>query len=181
MSINSYSIVIVPGLGGSGANHWQTKWQHIHPSFIRCEQIDWARPYPSVWIETLEKTVSSCLKPVVIVAHSLGCITTVKWLETSNLKIKGVLLVAPADTDSKNCIDVLKSFSNIPQNNINIPTTVVASQNDPYISLTRAQQLAFLWGAKFLDVGMLGHINADSNIGEWRDGLDILDDLIKTV
>jgi len=47
----------------------------------------------------------------------------------------------------------------------------VASANDPYVTLDRAQAFADGWGADFCFAGELGHINTDSQLGFWPRGL----------
>ena len=36
--------LIIPGLGGSGPVHWQTRWQEKLSTARRVEQADWDRP-----------------------------------------------------------------------------------------------------------------------------------------
>mgnify|MGYP002479844118 CR=1 FL=1 len=55
------------------------------------------------------------------------------------------------------------------------------SENDPFVSLERARFFARQWEAPCVDVGKLGHINADSDLGEWPVGRDILKQLEKSL
>ncbi len=48
--------------------------------------------------------------------------------------------------------------------------TVVASGDDPYVTLPRARAFAAAWGAAFVDAGRKGHLNADSGLGDWPEG-----------
>ena len=57
----------------------------------------------------------------------------------------------------------------------------VSSENDEYVSLGSAKIFAEKWGSQFVNVGEKGHINSNSNLGDWNEGLVILDDLIKKV
>ena len=50
------------------------------------------------------------------------------------------------------------------------PATVIASSDDPYVTLARARAFAAAWGAAFVDAGALGHINAASGLGDWPAG-----------
>ena len=43
----------------------------------------------------------------------------------------------------------------------------------------RAQALASDWGARFIDAGERGHINAESGLGAWSDGMELLQSLLK--
>jgi predicted alpha/beta hydrolase family esterase len=50
----------------------------------------------------------------------------------------------------------------------------VASSNDPYGTLDHARRRAAQWGAGFIELGALGHINGSSGLGDWPDGLNLL-------
>jgi predicted alpha/beta hydrolase family esterase len=54
----------------------------------------------------------------------------------------------------------------------------VASLNDPYLSLNRAQYFAEKWGSEFINIGKKGHINSDSKLGFWEEGQLILQKLL---
>jgi hypothetical protein len=42
-----------------------------------------------------------------------------------------------------------------------------------------AQRLAKAWGSRFADAGISGHINADSQLGDWQFGQFLLGQLLK--
>ena len=50
-------ILIVPGLGGSGPEHWQTHWQRSYPRAHRVEQADWNRPVRADWLSRLAQAL----------------------------------------------------------------------------------------------------------------------------
>ena len=61
-------VLIVPGLGGSGPDHWQSIWQREVPNAERVEQADWDRPVPSDWLRVLAHATAE--RPgAVVVAH----------------------------------------------------------------------------------------------------------------
>jgi predicted alpha/beta hydrolase family esterase len=39
-------ILIVPGVNGSGPDHWQTRWERKLSTARRVEQADWDSPRP---------------------------------------------------------------------------------------------------------------------------------------
>ena len=55
---------------------------------------------------------------------------------------------------------------------------LVASHNDPFCTLARAQTFATAWGGELRDVGDCGHINADSGLGDWPEGRAWLEHLL---
>jgi predicted alpha/beta hydrolase family esterase len=64
------------------------------------------------------------------------------------------------------------------QDELSVPTTVVASRSDPWIDLEQAKSLASDWGAQFVDLGDAGHIDEASGFGPWPGGIGLRDDLI---
>jgi predicted alpha/beta hydrolase family esterase len=168
----------IPGLYNSGENHWQTKWEQIFPhSSSRVLQHNWDFPVKNDWVRQLNQHIRELDTPAILVAHSLGCITAVHWAaEHYSPFISGILLVAPADveTSSKECF---KTFAPVPLSRLNIPAIVVASMNDPYCAIGQAAKWAAYWGARFVSVGNKGHINSDSGLGNWEEGLNLLREL----
>lgn len=57
---------------------------------------------------------------------------------------------------------------------------LLASTNDRYTAIETSAQLAQNWGSKFINIGVKGHINANSNLGNWNEGIDYLNEFIKT-
>ena len=97
------NVLILPGWQNSGAGHWQTLWEQQH-GWHRVEQHDWMRPLRGDWSARLEETVVDADGPVVLVAHSLGCILTAWWAAHSPQaasKVRGALLVAPGTTSGR--------------------------------------------------------------------------------
>jgi hypothetical protein len=60
------------------------------------------------------------------------------------------------------------------------PSIVVASSNDPYVTLSRAKTFATAWGSEFVMIGEAGHINSASGLGNWEKGLILLNILRKS-
>ena len=65
-------------------------------------------------------------------------------------------------------------FSPVPLIKLPFPSIVVASTNDFFVTLERAQQFATAWGSEFVNIGDAGHLNVASGYGEWDAGLEIL-------
>jgi uncharacterized protein len=120
--------------------------------------------------------------PVAIAAHSLGCALVAHAARRAPaVAIRAALLVAPADVDSPaHTPPETRAFAPMPLARLAFPATVVASRNDPYVTLERARAFAAAWGATFVDAGALGHINAASGLGDWRDGRAYLEALLAT-
>jgi uncharacterized protein len=162
---NGVRIVIMPGLQDSGPTHWQSRWQALYPEFERVRQDDWETADLDRWAESLDAVVRASNKPVIIAAHSFGCLASVQCASSGIPNLAGALLVAPADPAKFGLEERLEHLS------LPIPSILIGSQNDPWMDCERAARWAGRWGSDFLNAGNLGHINADSDIGDWLFGL----------
>ncbi|GAA4211717.1 alpha/beta hydrolase [Pedobacter jeongneungensis] len=166
---------IVPGLGNSGPDHWQTHFEKSGDHFIRINQKDWDAPANHDWIENIESALNGYnLDEVILIGHSLGCTAIANWAKQYQKKIKGALLVAPSDLEAPVYTFPTVGFDHVPLDQINFKTIVVASTNDEWVTLERAEFFAEHWGSEFINIGVAGHINADAGFGEWPEGLEIL-------
>lgn len=172
--MTSTSIIIVPGWRDSGPGHWQTLWAERLPQARRVVQDDWHTPTRSAWVARLEETVLEQPGPVVIVAHSLGCITTAHMKPEAAARVRGALLVAPADPERR---AVLSDFAPVPYAALPYRSILVASSNDPYCPIRLAGAYARAWGSEFVRLQNAGHINVDSGHGEWPLGWALLQSL----
>ena len=178
--MKSHRTLVLPGWQGSGPAHWQSRWELLH-GYERVQQHDWQHPLRGDWTARLEEVVLDSPAPVVLVAHSLGCILTAWWAaHSSNThRVKAALLVAPADTEREDLRPHLHGWAPIARQPLPFPSVLVASRNDPFCCPERAQTLAAHWGATLVDAGDCGHLNAESGLGDWPEGHALLDTLTK--
>lgn len=167
--------LIVPGLGNSGPQHWQSFLENSGSHFIRIQQQDWEAPACEDWITRIDQEVSKYpFSSVVLIGHSMGCTAISHWAKKYQKIIKGALLVAPSDLEAPVYTFPATGFTPIPIEKINFKTIVVASENDEWVSPERARLFAANWGSEFISLGQAGHINVASGYGEWKEGLEIL-------
>ena len=123
-------------------------------------------------VPALARRLDGAPAPVVLVAHSLGCILAAWWAAHSPhaYRVRAALLVAPGDVEREDAHAPLRSWAPIARQPLPFAALVVASSNDPFCSLERAQQMATDWGARCVDAGNGGHLNADSGLGDWPQG-----------
>ncbi|HHJ1295847.1 alpha/beta hydrolase [Pseudomonas sp. P1B16] len=178
MRNESIRYLIVPGWQGSPDNHWQSHWQRTLPNSARVEQLDWLTPQRRDWVQALEQAITAERSPVILIAHSLGCITVAHWAAEASpallRQVRGALLVAPADVERPTCAPALRNFAPIPMQALPFPSQVVSSDNDPAVSVPRALHLAQAWGAEAGLLTNAGHINVKSGHERWEQGFAYL-------
>jgi predicted alpha/beta hydrolase family esterase len=171
----STQVLTIPGLWNSGPQHWQTHWEARHPSFQRVQQRDWDLPDRSEWVANLEMAITDCARPPVLAAHSLGCSLVAQWSEDCGGQgVLGAFLVAPSDVEAPDYPIEGRSFSYMPLSKLPFPSIVVASTNDEFVSIERANQFAKAWGSRLVIIGDAGHINGASGYGSWPEGEEML-------
>ncbi|MBK8794814.1 MAG: serine hydrolase family protein [Holophaga sp.] len=173
-------ILIIPGYTNSGPGHWQSLWESNLRNARRVHMPNWDFPHCTDWVEALDTAIreASQTAPPVLVAHSLGCITVAHWAQRYQRPVHGALLVAPTDVERPDTLEVLKEFAPVPRFGLPFLSRVVASSDDPYVSIDRARAFAEAWNAMFTNVGPRGHINTASGFGEWPRGEVLLQELI---
>jgi predicted alpha/beta hydrolase family esterase len=168
------TVLLVPGLGNSNEEHWQSYWEKNYLC-RRVQQKEWNYPDCQEWVETLDKTVMEYnARNVILAGHSLACATIARWAEAYNRNIKAAMLVAPADTEAPGFPAVTTGFTPMSTQKLRFPSIVVASTNDEYVTISRAQYFAGRWGSEFINIGAAGHINALSGFTKWPEGLQLL-------
>jgi predicted alpha/beta hydrolase family esterase len=170
--------LIIPGLGNSGPEHWQTFFENSGSHFYRVEQREWDSPDCEDWVEAIDQHIRK-FDPitVVLIGHSLGCTTIAHWAARNKTLIKGALLVAPSDIEQPVYTFPATGFAPIPLLTLPFPSIVVASEDDPWVSLERAGFFAERWGSRFQNIGKAGHINLAAGFGPWPHGLELLQQL----
>ncbi|WP_162427570.1 RBBP9/YdeN family alpha/beta hydrolase [Pontibacter pudoricolor] len=173
-------IIHVPGLGNSGPEHWQTYWQQSDPTSLRVQQSDWDKPVCKDWVEELQKVIREVKgKEIVLIAHSLGCMTVAHWAQKYKANIKAAFLVAPPEVELNVELKEVLDFAPFPKAKLPFKSMLVASSDDDYLTIERAEYLANLWGSEFVNAGAKGHINSYSYIGEWPEGKVLLARLLE--
>lgn len=124
----------------------------------------------------LDEVILADRQPVVLVAHSLGCQLVAAWADHSRhtARVQAAFLVAPPDVERDDTPPQLHNWRPMVRRALPFPALALASSNDPFCSLARAEGLARDWGAVLLEVGPLGHINGESDLGDWPEGRELL-------
>lgn len=175
-------VLLLPGWRNSDAQHWQSRWEQRH-GYTRVQQHEWLQPLRGDWSARLQDAVLDSPQPVVLVAHSLGCVLVAWWAahapKEALAKVRAALLVAPGDVERPDVHPQLARWAPLALQPLPFPSVLVGSHNDPYCSLERAWFFAQSWGARWVDAGHAGHINSASHLGDWEAGHALLLDLMK--
>lgn len=180
MLADEATVVIVPGLRDASTDHWQTHLETCLRGAGRkvhtVAPIGKGNNSCAERIRGLADVVSQCVGPIVLVAHSGGCITVAHWAAQSTevRRVRAALLAVPPDfdhpmPDGYPTMEVLQAHGWLPIARMRLPfaSTVVASTNDPLASLEAVTALAQQWGSTVLNVGDVGHLNPASGFGPW--------------
>ena len=172
------TVLIVPGLRDHVAGHWQTllaadlsaqgRRVRIVPPMGRVD-LDCARK-----VAAIEHEAQAIEGPIVLVAHSGGCVMVSHWAHQTRRVIEGALLAAPPDferpmPEGYPTIDELRAsgWLPVPRRTLPFPSIVAASRNDPLGDYVRVAALARDWGSRLFDLGEVGHLNPASGFGKW--------------
>ena len=183
MKISEADILIAPGLGNSGPDHWQRRWAERMRTARVIEQNDWGNPSLADWVDRIHREIMLSTRPVVLIGHSLGvsAIVHTAQLRLKDTKVRGAFLVSPPDLERMDMPTEIHNFRNVPTDPLPFPSIVVGSNSDPYGRYEVLQGFAADWGADFQSAGDAGHINADSGHGPWPEGLLLFAELMKRV
>jgi predicted alpha/beta hydrolase family esterase len=171
-------VLILPGWLDSEPAHWQSRWEALH-GFQRVEQADWLWPRRGDWMARLEDVLLADPTPAILVAHSLGCHLAAAWAAHSahTGRVRGALLVAPPDIERADMPPQVAAWRPIVRQRLPFRAIVLYSDDDPYSAPARALETAAGWGACAQSLGPLGHVNAESGLGDWQAGVALLAEL----
>jgi predicted alpha/beta hydrolase family esterase len=166
-------VITVPGLHGSEGAHWQSWLERQYANSKRVVQDDWGAPHLDTWADALGALLARETAPVVLAAHSFGCLAAAHALSrgTASANVAGVLFVAPASPEK------FRFAGSFAARRLNVPSIVVGSESDPWMPLGHARELAWQLGSAFLNLGDAGHINTASGYGPWPRAKYLVDTL----
>ena len=178
-ALDGLRVLLLPGWLDSDEPHWQSRWQTLH-GWRRVEQDDWVWPRRGDWMARLDDVLLESETPAVLVAHSLGCQLVASWAAHSQHtpRVRAAMLVAPPDNERDDMPPNLFNWRPIVQQKLPFASLVIVSNDDPYCSSERAAQMAHNWGSDSFDIGPRGHINGESGLGDWPEGLALLRTLV---
>jgi len=170
----SPTVLIVPGLRDHVPDHWQTILEKNLPKATTVPRMGKDALSCAAWVLKLDESLAQIQGPVVLVAHSAGCMIVAHWAQRLRRSIKGALLATPPDFDSPlpegyPTKEVLRQNGWLPTplTRLPFPSIVAASANDPLARVGRVAALAKAWGSRYVDLGNVGHLNPAAGFGPW--------------
>jgi len=178
------TVLIVPGLRDHVARHWQTLLIEQLPRVHAVAPMGRANLDREARVAAIERAALRIVGPIVIVAHSGGCITVAHWAARTQCRVHGALLATPADferpmPEGYPTVVELDDAGWLPVPRAPLPfrSIVAASRNDPLASYDRVAELAAAWGSECVDLGPVGPLNPASGFGEWPGAAALIDAL----
>jgi len=173
------TIVNVPGYTNAGPAHWQTLLESKFANFKRVKQQDWLRPDREEWIQGIEETISTIDGDIVLVGHSCGAVAIAQWASVCDSgKVKGALLVAPADIDSNTAINAIHVQRPLPSGALPFATKLIYSDNDEHSSAARSEKMGKEWGCELIMVKGASHFHTEAGFGEWPEAEQWIEQLV---
>lgn len=164
-------VIIIHGAYGSPKENW-IPWLKNELEKLGCEVTVPRFPTPkgqklNKWLEILNNTIQKWDEDIIFVGHSLGPALILKKIEELGKPIKAAFLVSGfigklglAEFDPINASFFEKSFNWAKIKNNCKKFFVYNSDNDPYVSLSKGEELAKNLGVKLNVIHNAGHINA---------------------
>jgi predicted alpha/beta hydrolase family esterase len=178
------TVLIVPGLRDAVAQHWQTLLEPQLPRVRSVLPMGRTELGCAARVAAIERAVRIIEGPIVIVAHSGGCIMVAHWARATRRAIQGALLATPPDFETPMpegypTLDALDDAGWLPVPRTPLPfrSIVAASRNDPLARFERTAQLAADWRSELVDLGAVGHLNPASGFGPWPQAESLIHEL----
>jgi predicted alpha/beta hydrolase family esterase len=172
------TVLIVPGLRDHVADHWQTVLQADLPHAHTVPPLQENGLSCDARMDAIDAALARIGGPVILVAHSAGCLSVVHWaLRTgadAGAMVQGALLVTPPDLGAAwpakyppPELLAQHGWSPVPRTRLPFPSIVAASDNDPLASLAAVRAMASAWGSRLVELGDVGHMNPAAGFGPW--------------
>ena len=182
------TVLIVPGLRDHVDAHWQTllaadleargRKVRTVPPMGRAD-LDCATK-----VAAIEREAQAIDGPLILVAHSGGCVMVAHWARQSRRPVWGALMAAPPDFEEAMpegypTLEDLRGggWLPVPRDPLPFPSITAVSRNDPLGDHARVVELGQAWGSRLVDLGEVGHLNPASGFGEWPQAEQLIAEL----
>jgi len=173
-------VLILHGWGGSDHPHWQSELaleiakDYGTVSFPLLDNCHF--PSKNRWVKQVKQILEE-FKPDTVVCHSLAN-TLWFWLCQEDIEtVENLFMVSPPSLNTTE--STIKTFfpCDVPEDIHAKNIDMIVSDNDPWVELDEAQEIANILKANYRVIKDAGHINAESGFGKW----EFIENLIKRV
>lgn len=168
------TVLIVPGLRDAVADHWQTLLEARLAPVRSVPPMGRADLDCAARVAAIERAAQAIEGPIVIVAHSGGCVMVAHWARHTQRAVQGALLATPPDFETSMPAGYptlaqlhAGGWLPLPRQRLPFRSVVAASRDDPLGRYERVAALAADWGSSLVDLGAVGHLNPASGYGPW--------------
>lgn len=170
-------VLILHGWGGSDAPHWQAELAseiakgYGTVSFPLLDNCHF--PTKNRWVKQVKQILND-FQPTTVVCHSLSN-TLWFWLcEEDMPAVERLFMVSPPSLDTKE--KTIKTFfpCQLPQNLYAKEIQMIVSDDDPWVDIQEAEEIASHYDIPLTVINNAAHINADSGYGKW----DLIEKLV---
>ena len=182
-------VFLIHGWEGNPKNSWfpwlKSKLEEKGFKVIAPEMPDSGSPKIDPWIDKLKEVVGVPDQETYFVGHSIGCQAIMRYLQTEDAKIGGIIFVAGFfnlhHLETQEEKDIAKPWLETEIDTDKIKTltdniVAIFSDNDPDVSLEDSKLFESRLGAKIIVEKGKGHFSDDAGIKELP---VVLDEILK--
>lgn len=191
--MNSPTVIIVHRWGATPQSDWyswlSTQLKAKGFTVIIPEMPETNHPKINAWIQTLQETVEKVKGPIILVGHSIGCQTILRYLEKNQTNVMGTIFVAgwlhltPAVTESETDNVIAKPWLTTPINFEVVKkrlgkSVAILSDDDPYVDLKENQPQWELLRCSVIVEHHMGHFDEDTGCKKLETVLDVIQKML---
>ncbi|MFT7824607.1 MAG: alpha/beta hydrolase [Sulfurimonas sp.] len=165
-------VLILHGWGGSDTPHWQAELaaeiarDYGTVSFPLLDNCHF--PSKNRWVKQVKQILEE-FKPDTVICHSLAN-TLWFWLceEDTMQRVERLFMVSPPSLKTEE--KTIKTFfpAPMPAKLYAKKVRMIVSDNDPWVSVEEAEEIAAHYDIPLNVIENAGHINEDSGYGKWE-------------